>query len=178
MSTTLGGTGAKCWITQNLGATTQAVLATDANEVTAGWYWQFNRKQGIQMRGINTRTPNTTWNTLEDNTFTGWDPANDPCTLELGSGWRIPTNTEWTNADATGSWVNYTGTYSSGLELHAAGYLVNNSGGRSGQGTIGFYWSSTQNSATNGYCLRFDISSSYITNFSKAYGFSVRCLKD
>ena len=24
-----------------------------------------------------------------------WQPANDPCTIELGPGWRIPNLTEW-----------------------------------------------------------------------------------
>ncbi len=24
-----------------------------------------------------------------------WQAANDPCTLELGNGWRLPTYTEW-----------------------------------------------------------------------------------
>ncbi len=51
----------KCWITQNLGSDQQATSATDATEESAGWYWQFNRKQGYKHDGT-TRTPDTPWN--------------------------------------------------------------------------------------------------------------------
>ena len=49
--TDIGGTGSKCWITQNLGADQQATSATDATEASAGWYWQFGRKQGFKHDG-------------------------------------------------------------------------------------------------------------------------------
>jgi len=41
------------WITQNLGATNQATSADDATEPSAGWYWQFNRKQGFKHDTFN-----------------------------------------------------------------------------------------------------------------------------
>ncbi len=183
--TSLSG-ASKCWITQNLGASQQATSATDDTEPSAGWYWQFNRKQGYYQPNANgalisTATPDT-WDSTNDNTYTGWDPAKDPCTLLLGTGWRLPTNTEWTNADSTGGWVDYaddaTGTFGSVLKLHAAGHLGFSTGALDNRGGGGGYWSSTQGSSTNGYSLYFGSSSSLMYNNGKAYGFSVRCLKD
>src|SRR4030042_3548467 len=58
VQTNLSG-GDKCWIARNLGADNQAGSATDDTEASAGWYWQFNRKQGYKHDGA-TRTPNTT----------------------------------------------------------------------------------------------------------------------
>jgi hypothetical protein len=46
--TNIPGETAKCWITQNLGASQQATAVNDATEASAGWYWQFNRKQGYK----------------------------------------------------------------------------------------------------------------------------------
>jgi hypothetical protein len=181
VSTTLFG-GTKCAITQNLGATNQASSATDETEASAGWYWQFNRKQGYKADCANGNTcyipSSPVWNTLSDNLSATWEPAKDPCTLELGSEWRIPTHTEWTAADANGSWGNYTNTYNSNLKLHAAGYLVNNPGFLYYRGSNGRYWSNTQYSSTNGWTLFFDGGNSYMYDFTKASGHTIRCLRD
>ncbi|MBU0682762.1 MAG: fibrobacter succinogenes major paralogous domain-containing protein [Candidatus Omnitrophica bacterium] len=61
---------------------------------------------------------------------------------------------------------------------YAAGYLNNSSGALNNRGSNGNYWSSTQNSTTNGYNLNFNSSNSNMNNNNKAYGFSVRCLSD
>ena len=90
---TLSGTS-KCWLQQNLGATAQATSAYDASDAAAGWNWQWGRKQGFQIIG-STRTPNTNWITAAYSpTNVDWPIANDPCTIELGSGWRLPTYNE------------------------------------------------------------------------------------
>lgn len=177
VSTTLGGTGAKCWIIQNLGAATSAALATESTEPNAGWYWQFNRQQGFMHDGT-TRTPATAWDTSNDNTYTGWDPAKDPCILLLGAGWRLPTDTEWTNADATGAWSNKDNTYASVLKLHNAGSLLSTDGSLSFRGSVGNYWSSVQGSVSNGWMLYFNNVSSLVSGYAKANAYSVRCLKD
>ena len=172
VSTTLGGTGDKCWLTQNLGSTNQASSATDATDAAAGWYWQFNRKQGYKVG------PTPTWTITSISETSDWVAAQDPCTIELGAGWRIPTNTEWYNADATGAWNNYTDTYNSVLKIHAAGYLNYYNGSLSDRGTFGNYWSSTQDFATNGWYFFFFSSNSYMVSFRKACGISLRCLRD
>ena len=170
--------GIKCWITQNLGADHQATSAADTTEASAGWYWQFNRKQGYKHDGT-TRTPNTAWTSYVENS--NWLSINDPCTLLLGSSWRLPTSTEWQNAAAVGGWNNYNETYASVLKLHAAG-LVNNT--LSSRGFYGHYWSSSQyhwflmgNHAYYGINLGFDSSYSYVDFYqNKPTGCSLRCL--
>ena len=176
--TNIPGETSKCWITSNLGADHQATAVNDATEASAGWYWQFNRKQGYKLAddGI-TRTPNTPWiTTINENS--DWIAANDPCTLEMGSGWRIPTNTEWTNVDAIGNWTNWNGPWNSALKMHAAGLLYYSDGALNYRGSHGFYWSSTQDGATYGWHLSFNNSISYMDYATKAYGFTARCVRD
>ncbi|NTW31345.1 MAG: hypothetical protein HGB12_01700 [Bacteroidetes bacterium] len=179
LTTSLSGES-KCWITQNLGSTNQATSATDATEPSAGWYWQFNRKQGFKHDGT-TRTPNTTWITTISET-SDWLPANDPCTIELGTAWRIPTNTEWFNADATGGWVDYdndaTGTYGSVLKIHGAGRLDVSNGSLSYRGSDGWYWSSVRFNDPSGRNVNIGSGNCAMNDYNKAYGFSLRCIKD
>ena len=173
--TGIPGEESKCWITRNLGADHQATAVNDATEASAGWYWQYNRKQGYKHDGT-TRTPNTTWisGTLETS---GWIAANDPCSIELGLSWRIPTDTEYYNVDNTGGWTTWTGPWSSGLMLHAAGLLNDSNGGLSFRGSQGCYWSSNQIDG-NGRYLVFANGYSVINHDFESYGFSVRCVRD
>lgn len=170
------GEPARCWITRNLGAAQQATVVSDATEASAGWYFQFNRKQGYQF--AISRTPSTAWNSTNDNLSATWEEAKDPCTIELGAGWRIPTSTEWTNVDAGGDWVNWNGPFGSALKIHAAGNLANSNGALQLRGTAGFYWSSAQFDANFGFYLFFNSLGSNLDLNSKAYGFSIRCLRD
>jgi hypothetical protein len=176
MVTGIPGGIAKCWITKKLGATQQATAVNDATESSAGWYWQFNRKQGYKHDG-STRTPNTTWiSSISENS--DWQTTNDPCNLELGTQWRLPTYTDYYNVDNTGGWTNWNGPWGFGLKLHAAGYLLYSNGSLYSRGAYGDYRSSAQNSSDNGRALDFGSGGSYIYSGSKAYGFSVRCLRD
>ncbi|MFC2110811.1 T9SS type A sorting domain-containing protein, partial [Bacteroidota bacterium] len=173
VTTNLSG-ASKCWITQNLGSSNQAYSATDATDAAAGWYWQFNRKQGYK----NGTSPIPAWTITSINETSDWLAVDDPCTIELGTGWRIPTKTEWTNVDANGAWSNYTHAYNSVLKLHAGGWLYNSTGALYHRGGGGRFWSSTQNNAINGWYLIFSNSLSSINNYSKAGAFAVRCIKD
>jgi hypothetical protein len=175
------GGNTKCWITRNLGASQQAVSLTDETEPSAGWYWQFNRKQGYKHDGTN-RTPASVWITASP-ALSNWIAANDPCTLELGSGWRIPTETEWENVVETGGWTYWTDLWLSVLKIHAAGNLKNNDGTLSGRGGSGNYWSSSQSSvyADQGSFLYF-IGGwvGFVTVYSTfmPYGMTLRCIRD
>jgi len=173
--TNLPGEPSKCWITQNLGADHQATVVSDATEASAGWYWQFNHKQGYKHDGA-TVTPSWTITSIDENS--DWTPANDPCTIELGSSWRIPTYSEWFNVDAGGNWTNLDGPWNSGLKLHAAGYVRNSDGSIYERGLIGHNWSGTQTNGTLASHMYFQSASSSIDNTSKAHAFSVRCIKD
>ncbi|MDA3815450.1 MAG: hypothetical protein PF549_03730, partial [Patescibacteria group bacterium] len=174
VASSLTGTN-KCWITRNLGASQQATSATDATEASAGWYWQFNRKQGYQY--TTTRTPSSAWIASIDED-SDWTTANDPCAIELGTGWRLPTSAEWTNADATGGWDNYNETYASALKLHAVGALAYTNGVLNMRGGNGYYWSSTQSNSTAGQMLVFSSALSIAASNNKANGYGVRCIKD
>jgi hypothetical protein len=171
--TNIPGETSKCWITSNLGADHQAAAKDDSTEASAGWYWQFNLKQGYKDDGT-TRTPATLWiHSISENS--DWTAANDPCYLELGSGWRIPTKTEWINVDAGGYWIDWNGPWNSALKMHAAGYISYIYGSLFGRGSEGDYWDSSQNSTTAGSSLYFFYGWSSETSNSKAYGFTLRC---
>ena len=170
------GEPSKCWITSNLGSDHQATAVSDASEQSAGWYWQFNRKQGYKHDGT-TRTPNTTWiASISDNS--NWTATNDPCNIELGAAWRIPTYTEWNNVDNSGAWITWNGPWGSGLKLHAAGYLFSSNGSLILRSTDGVYWGSTQTDSSNGRTIYFNSGTSYTSSHPKAYGFSARCIRD
>jgi uncharacterized protein (TIGR02145 family) len=173
--TNIPGLTYACWISRNLGAGQQATAVSDATEASAGWYWQFNRKQGYQY--TTTRLPNTTWITSISET-SDWIAANDPCTIELGSGWRIPTSAEWTNVNASGNWIDWNGPWNSALKMHAAGYLLGSDGSLDHRGSIGQYWSSSQNNATYCWYLGFNSAGINMTLSSRVYGYTARCIRD
>jgi uncharacterized protein (TIGR02145 family) len=174
--TNIPGEPAKCWITSNLGADHPATSVSDATEASAGWYWQFNRKQGFLFDVIMGRIPNTSWVQLiyEDS---DWQAINDPCSLELGDQWRLPTNAEWFNVDNAGGWNSSNGPRESGLKLHAAGYLDSYGGTLYQRGFSADYWSSTQYDNYNGWHLHISGGSSTMIGY-KSTGFSVRCIRE
>jgi uncharacterized protein (TIGR02145 family) len=132
--------------------------------------------QGYKHDGT-TRTPNTTWIT-EINEYSVWAPANDPCTLELGTGWRIPTATEWNNVDGAGGWNNWNGPWNSALKMHAAGYINWADGSLSLRGIDGSYWSCAQSNPNTAQTLFFYSSSCSMNIHPKSMGYSVRCVQD
>ena len=176
--TNIPGATSKCWITSNLGADHPATSMDDATEASAGWYWQFNRKQGYKNDGT-TVTP--AWTIADITENSDWLAVNDPCTSGLGSAWRLPTNTEWENVRASGTWTDWNGPWNSGLKMHAAGFLDMGSGLLSIRGITGYYWSSSQDNGYPGYAawtIYFASGVCSTHGYYKAYGFSVRCLKD
>jgi uncharacterized protein (TIGR02145 family) len=171
--TTISG-ASKCWITSNLGATNEASSATDATDNASGWYWQFNYKRGYRYAGT-TRTP-TAWTSSGTQPTQDWQPANDPCTIELGLGWRIPNLTEWTAVRNTNG---YAGNFTSVLKLHPAGYLAYQTGNITDRGSGHHYWSSDYSDATfaRAYVV-FPTSTYTVSNNNRLAGFSVRCIRD
>lgn len=106
----------KCWITQNLGAERQANSINDSSEASAGWYWEFGVERGYKHDGV-IMTPN--WY-FPNNGLVG---ISDPCSALLGTGWRIPTETEWSNILLLNGWKTGTDAFNSVLKLHNAGYI-------------------------------------------------------
>jgi hypothetical protein len=170
------GETSKCWITSNLGADHQGIAKDDATEASAGWYWQFNRKQGYKHDGF-TRTPNIQWiNDIWENF--NWLAANDPCRIELGGNWRIPTITEWSNVDNLGGWNNWNAPWNSGLKLHAAGYLLYDDGSLRDRGIFGLYMSTAQSDLGDAWYLDFDSSVCSMSDNLKSHGYSLRCIRE
>ena len=108
-----------------------------------------------------------------DNLWQGVDGVNNPCP----SGYRLPTEAEWEAERA--SWISddADGAIASPLKLSLAGTRFSSNGSLNNVGTGGFYWSSTVNSSDARY-LAFNIGDANVYTFSRAFGGTVRCLKD
>lgn len=170
------GEPAKCWITSNLGADHQASSINDVSEAAAGWYWQFNREQGFKHDGTS-RTPNTTWiASIEE--YSEWNLPNDPCALLLGGDWRIPTVAELSNIDAASAWDEATDVWGSSLKIHTAGILTNGYGLIDGRGSFAGLWSSSQKDNYLGFNLFFGENNCAVQHYYKAFGLSIRCIRN
>jgi hypothetical protein len=179
------GPGGGVWMDRNLGATQVAASRSDA--ASYGDLYQWGRaKDGHESRTSNTTATTATsadaghgdFITVDDNwtNFTDEDTLwqaglNDPCP----TGYRIPTETELETERLLFSSNNAAAAFSA-LKLPLAGYRDGN-GAPSNVGSSGIYWSSTVYFA-NARLLVFGSSSAYVYNNPRAYGLSVRCIKD
>lgn len=147
----------KCFLAQNLGA-------TSVENQTPSWYWQFNRKQGWKS----TSSGAEGWFGVDIDESSDWNSANDPCSLLLGSTWRIPTSTEWTfSGDADDPYA--------GLNIStASGYLIYSSQTYSIMGAN--FWTSTQLAATYGWIITATVPGG-ATLGNKVDAFPLRCIK-
>jgi uncharacterized protein (TIGR02145 family) len=59
-----------------------------------------------------------------------------------------------------------------------SGYLNTSNGSLSARGSNGDYWSNTQSDLSNGWRIAYDGSTCGMSSFNKAYGLTVRCLKE
>ena len=164
----------KCWLMQNLGATNRPTAGTDNTEAAAGWYWQFGAKKGYQY--TTSRTPSSAW-PAQPLVNTDWTKANDPCTIELGQGWRLPTYAEWQAVDVVTS--NLSSLFNSELKMHAAG-LLGLTGVLGERGSTVHYWSKTSFSTTHAraYVIPTANGSATTSTNDKDAGFSIRCIRD
>lgn len=171
----------KIWIELNLGATDYVKSVTGANANRAGWYFQFNRKQGYFHSG-DVRVPDTSW----DDAFaenSDWEINNDPCRTAFGGNWRVPTAAEWQSFYLAGEGEggmesgDYNAVFSSLLRLHAAG-AINTEGSITQRGSTGFYWSSDQVDSESATYLGITSGGSGTIDITKAGGLSIRCVKD
>jgi uncharacterized protein (TIGR02145 family) len=184
-------TTGKVWMDRNLGASQVATSSTDANSY--GDLYQWGRKSdGHQCRNSATNStlsssdqpghgdfiltssiPNNWRNPDNTNLWQGVNGVNNPCP----SLYRLPTEAE---IDAErGSWStnNAAGAFASPLKLPITGRRSFISGSLLNVGSSGYYWSSTVYSSS-ARVLDFSSGNAYIGTSSRAYGYSVRCLKD
>ena len=173
---------------RNLGATQAATSSTD--QASYGDLYQWGRfSDGHQCRTSATTATLSSidqpahgdfiigasdWRSPQnDNLWQGVNGINNPCP----SGYRIPTEAELEAERLSWSANNSTGALASPLKLPVAGYRVNSSGSLIIVGTGGDYWSSTVSGAGS-RDLYFGSSSAVMYGSGRAFGISVRCLKD
>ena len=122
-----------------------------------------------------------------DNNINRWATVSQgPCP----AGYHVPASAEWdtaaaaafgsgngTNGTSTTGWDNNVETFESALKLPSSGSRHRVTGLLSNQGTFGYYWSSTV-SGTNARRLYFNSTAASTTYNSRAFGFTVRCLKN
>ena len=197
----------KCWITQDLGADAQPSSMSDTSQKSRGWYWQFNRPQGYVVSVDTSRWshyfsfyqsvfPASAWvNPINESS--DWQASNDPCTVLLGKGWRVPTEIEMKDMLTVGGWKNADDAFGSVFNLHSSFTIdsvtwnntstsyydtSNYTTGNYDYSTLGgSYWTSSQNDATNGWVI-------YISDYTgetdlmqgdtKKNAHPIRCIKD
>jgi hypothetical protein len=184
-------TTGKIWMDRNLGASQVATSSTDA--ASYGDLYQWGRAaDGHQIRTSGTtatlsgidqpahgdfitiNSGNYDWRSPQnDNLWQGVSGVNNPCP----SGYRLPTDTELEAERASWGTNNAAGAFGSPLKLPMSGYRNYSNGSLNNVGTFGYYWSSTVSGANSRY-LNLDSSDASVFTDIRAYGFSVRCIKD
>jgi len=188
---TVASANNRCWLDRNLGATQVATSSADA--ASYGHYFQWGRlDDGHQVPASATTTTlsnsdvpghnnfimalNDPWDwrsPQNDNLWQGEGGSNNPCP----EGYRLPTQSEWDTERASWSTNNAAGAFASPLKLPAAGHREIFDGSVSYSGSLGFYWSSTINEIYIKHLYFYSVNAS-MEVFERAYGLSVRCIKD
>ena len=184
-------TTGKIWMDRNLGASQVAASSSDA--ASYGDLYQWGRKiDGHQcITSATTATlsstdtpangnfilapnaPNDWRSTQNDNLWQGVSGVNNPCP----TGYRIPTDTELDAERLSWSVNTSVGAFASPLKLPLAGGRVYSSGSLNDVGTSGTYWSSAVSNAHSRH-LYFDSSNALMSTRNRAFGLSVRCIKN
>ena len=179
------------WMDRNLGASQVATSSTDTAAYGNLYQW------GRGTDGHEIRTSNTTstlsnsdtpghgdfivndnspfdWRSPQnDNLWQGVSGTNNPCP----NGYRIPTYAEWDAERASWTSNNAAGAYASPLKLTLPGYRSGNDGLLDNVDTHACYWSS---SVYGNQSQRIYIFSGWamMGGGNRAFGYSVRCIKD
>jgi uncharacterized protein (TIGR02145 family) len=151
------------------GAPPTGSSATDATQVTT-----FIADEGSNTWDAKFITGSSDWLSVPiDNLWTGTAAENNPCPSDF----RIPTNAELNQERVSWTAQSSGGAMNSPLKLPLAGYRNGSNGTLNDVGSNGYYWSSTVSSSFARY-LYFDSSLAYMNDSHRAFGLSVRCIKD
>ncbi len=180
------------WMDRNLGASRVATSSDDT--LAYGDLYQWGRgSDGHEKRDSGTTSDNATSNTpghadfitesespydwrtpQNDNLWQGVSGINNPCP----SGFRLPTQEELETEITDLSITNAETAFTSPLKLVVAGARSRETGSIINEDSYGFYWSSTVD-GTDSLNLYITGGNVYVENSShRAYGLSVRCIKD
>jgi len=201
--TTVRGADGNIWLQQNLGSTQVATTMTDANSY--GDVYQWGRwNDGHEKRTSTTTTVPTTNNpsglTTTSNSFiigssTDWwdggsltdtwsavSSANtsvtegcDPCKA-IGTGWVMPTETDWTGIKTAESISNPATAFASNLKLPASGYRSSSTGNYTFVDQRGYYWSSTTSTLGGKYFYVGSTIANPSAGAMRGQGHAVRCI--
>jgi hypothetical protein len=180
-----------CWLDRNLGASQVATSSTDEDGYGDLFQWgrgddgHQNRNSGTTAtlssgddpgngNFITIQSGNDDWRSPQNaNLWQGVNGTNNPCP----DGWRVPAEAEleaertsWNNSNAAGA-------FASPLKLPMAGRRVLTTGSLGSLGATGYYWSSSA-SGIYSRALVFVDSEAFMDTGGRAWGYSVRCIKD
>ena len=187
VGTVTSATG-KVWMDRNLGAGRVATSSTDAEAYGDLYQWgrgtDGHEKRNSELTSTlsSSDTPghgkfitgSTDWHSTQNNSlWQGVNGTNNPCP----EGFRIPTSAEWNAERASWSSNNPTGAFASPLKLPVSGSRSLSNGSLGNVGSNGYYWSGTVN-GTLAQHLYFHSGNAYVNSYYRAYGYSVRCIKD
>ena len=178
--------GEQCWMAQNLAYLPEVSPSSQGNN-TDHYYYVYNY-QGSDVTEAKATADYQTYGVLYN-----WPSSLDVCPDD----WHLPADAEWTvlttylggegvaggkmKETGTSHWnsPNIGATNSSGFTGLPGGYRLT-SGPFSSVGDYGYFWSSTENSPTNAWYRDLSYGSDFANsyNFTKGYGFSVRCVRD
>lgn len=186
------GAAGRIWMDRNLGASRVATSSTDADAYGDLYQWgrltdgHEKRNSFITPTLATSDTPGHGYfirissspydwrNPQNDNLWQVVSGINNPCP----SGFRVPTETELNNERLRWSSNDAAGAFASPLKLTVAGYRTRGNGGFNKVDIDGGYWSSTVD-GTNSRSLWFSSSDAIGASVAnRAYGLSVRCIKD
>jgi uncharacterized protein (TIGR02145 family) len=190
VNTVVSKTG-RIWMDRNLGAIQVATSLTD--EKSYGDLYQWGRPaDGHQLRTSGTTTnlsatdqpgnnlfilvakePGLWRGGQSDNLWQGVNGINNVCP----SGFRFPTFEEWNIEKNTWISNNSAGAFASPLKLPSGGERTAQFGNIDGAGLNGIYWSSSTNGNRSFVMVMSNNLSDLYAN-PRAYGYSVRCIKD
>ena len=188
-----GSGGTYTFLSHNLGADTSLDPHTPVKDLQGDYYqWGKNAPDADVDALIGGSWGDQGGSTANGNWTPGAKGPQDPCP----AGYRVPSQAEWTavntynTASRTGTFASGTTEYGSALHygpdastksltLPAAGGRSNvTSGALDGRGSLGDYWSSTED-GSNAYYLVFGSSFVVPANSnSRTRGFSVRCIAE
>jgi uncharacterized protein (TIGR02145 family) len=180
------------WMDRNLGADQVATSSTD--QAAYGDLYQWGRfADGHQCRTSPTTSTlsstdqpghgdfitsnsgaNWDWRSPQNtNLWQGVNGVNNPCP----NGYRLPTAAEWENERASWTSSNAAGAFDSPLKFSMGGFRYYHNASIDYVGESGNYWSSNAGTE-NSYFFFFTPWSDGSAAYFRAYGFSVRCIKD